>query len=69
MAAISMISTPGYCELRATELVHEAQLAVTSDLYNEHYDQCITKAIQLLTIARMARIREHDETKDGADRR
>jgi hypothetical protein len=65
MQAIAIVSRPDYCETRAMELIAEAQLADTGP----HYDQCIMKAIQLLTLARMVRIREHDAKEDGSDRR
>jgi hypothetical protein len=65
MRALTIVSKPEYCEIRAMELISEAQLAGNTP----HYDQCVMKAIQLLTLARMVRIRERDEAKDDTDRR
>jgi hypothetical protein len=65
MQALAIVSRPEYCETKAMELIAEAQLAGTGP----HYDQSIMKAIQLLTLARMVRIREHDGQESDSDRR
>jgi hypothetical protein len=66
MQALAIVSKPEYCETKAMELIAEAQMPSAGAA---HYDQCIMKAIQLLTLARMVRIRERDEAKDDTDRR
>jgi hypothetical protein len=66
MQAIAIVSRPDYCETRAMELIAEAQNPGSDAA---HYDQCIMKAIQLLTLARMVRIQERDAKEDSPDRR
>lgn len=48
--------TPEYMEMKAVELIHEAQQAITYKQNPEEYDSRIDQAISLLALAKVKRM-------------
>lgn len=66
MRALTMVSRPDYLATRAMELISEGTLP-SADA--KHFDECMVRAIRLITLARVHRKRETDATQDNSDRR
>lgn len=66
MRALTLVSKPDYLATRAMELIDEATIPGADA---KHFDNCMVKAIRLITLARIHRKRETDATQNDTERR